>query len=58
MLRIAHALNSQLLGALESAFPEVPGTPLDPQHGTASKPEFGDVQAHGALALPCPLRLG
>ncbi|MBM5823499.1 MAG: hypothetical protein FJ082_13900 [Cyanobacteria bacterium K_Offshore_surface_m2_011] len=58
MLRIAHALNSQLVEALESAFPEAAGTPLDPQPGPASKPEFGDVQAHGALALACPLRLG
>ncbi|MBD2718421.1 arginine--tRNA ligase [Synechococcus sp. FACHB-909] len=63
MLRIAHALNSQLLGALESAFPEasaaarVAGAPLDPQLGPASKPEFGDFQANGALALARPLRL-
>ncbi len=63
MLRIAHALNSQLLGALESAFPEVSaaaraaGAPLDPQLGPASKPEFGDFQANGALALARPLRL-
>jgi len=57
MLRIAHALNSQLLGALESAFPEAAGTPLDPQLGPASKPEFGDFQANGALALARPLRL-
>ncbi len=63
MLRIAHALNSQLLGALESAFPEASaaaraaGAPLDPQLGPASKPEFGDFQANGALALARPLRL-
>ncbi|WP_216922218.1 arginine--tRNA ligase [Synechococcus sp. CCAP 1479/9] len=63
MLRIAHALNSQLLGALESAFPEAcaaaraAGAPLDPQLGPASKPEFGDFQANGALALARPLRL-
>jgi arginyl-tRNA synthetase len=63
MLRIAHALNSQLLGALESAFPEAAaaareaGTALDPQLGPASKPEFGDFQANGALALAKPLRL-
>ncbi len=57
MLRIAHALNSQLLGALESAFPEAAGASLDPQLGPASKPEFGDFQANGALALARPLRL-
>ena len=57
MLRIAHALNSQLLGALERAFPEAAaaagaaGAPLDPQLGPASKPEFGDFQANGAVAL-------
>jgi arginyl-tRNA synthetase len=63
MLRLTHALNSQLLGALERAFPEAAaaaraaGTPLDPQLGPASKPEFGDFQANGALALARPLRL-
>ena len=56
MLRIAHALNSQLLGALERAFPEA-AAPLDPQLGPASKPEFGDFQANGALPLARPLRL-
>ncbi len=63
MLRIAHALNSQLLGALERAFPEAAaaarqaGAPLETQLGPASKPEFGDFQANGALALARPLRL-
>ena len=63
MLRLTHALNSQLLGALERAFPEAAAaaraavTPLDPQLGPASKPEFGDFQANGALALARPLRL-
>ncbi len=62
MLRIAHALNSQLLGALERAFPEAAvaareaGQPLDPQLAPASRPEFGDFQANGALALARPLR--
>jgi arginyl-tRNA synthetase len=56
MLRIAHALNSQLLGALERAFPEA-AAPLDPQLGPASKPEFGDFQANGPLPLARPLRL-
>jgi len=46
-----------LLGAVERAFPEAAaaageaGAPLDPQLGPASKPEFGDFQANGALAL-------
>ncbi|WP_216904009.1 arginine--tRNA ligase [Synechococcus sp. CCY 9618] len=62
MLRIAHALNSQLLGALERAFPAAAvaargaGQPLDPQLAPASKPEFGDFQANGALVLARPLR--
>jgi arginyl-tRNA synthetase len=62
MLRIAHDLNSSLLEALERAFPEAAaaaraaGAPLDPQLGPASKPEFGDFQANGALALARPLR--
>ncbi len=62
MLRLAHALTILLQRALESAFPEAAaaareaGTPLDPQLGSASKPEFGDFQANGALALARPLR--
>jgi len=42
---------------VERAFPEAAaaageaGAPLDPQLGPASKPEFGDFQANGALAL-------
>ncbi|MBM5823502.1 MAG: arginine--tRNA ligase [Cyanobacteria bacterium K_Offshore_surface_m2_011] len=62
MLRIAHALNSCLLEALERAFPVAAatareaGAPLDPQLGPASKPEFGDFQANGALALARPLK--
>lgn len=63
MLRLAHALNILLQRALESAFSEAAagaregGAPLDPQLGPASKPEFGDFQANGALALARPLRL-
>ena len=37
------------------AFPEADG-PLDPQLAPASKPEFGDFQANGALPLAKPLK--
>lgn len=63
MLRLAQTLNTLLVGALERAFPEAAsaareaGTPLEPQLGPASKPEFGDFQANGALALARPLKL-
>ncbi|MEB3200394.1 MAG: arginine--tRNA ligase [Synechococcaceae cyanobacterium] len=62
MLRLAQTLDSQLRAALERAFPEAAsaardaGAPLDPQLGPASKPEFGDFQANGALALARPLK--
>jgi arginyl-tRNA synthetase len=61
MLRIAHALEAQLRVAMERAFPEAAaaasaaGRPLDPQLAPASKPEFGDFQANGALPLAKPL---
>ena len=61
MLRIAQALNGQLLAAMERAFPEAAeqaraaGRSLDPQLAAASKPEFGDFQANGALPLAKPL---
>lgn len=49
MLRIAQALETQLRGALQRAFPEAweatEGEGLDPQLAPASKPEFGDFQA-------------
>ena len=57
MLRLAQTLDSQLRAALERAFPEAAaaaraaGGALDPQLAPASKPEFGDFQANGALAL-------
>jgi arginyl-tRNA synthetase len=57
MLSILHELNDRLQGALDQAFPaaaaaaEAEGTALDAQLGPASKPEFGDFQANGALAL-------
>lgn len=62
MLRIAHTLDSQLRGAMERAFPDAAaqareaGRPLDPQLAPASKPEFGDFQANGALPLAKPLK--
>jgi arginyl-tRNA synthetase len=61
MLRIAHLLEAQLRGAMERAFPEAAaaaraaGQCLDPQLAPASKPEFGDFQANGALPLAKPL---
>ena len=57
MLSILHELNERLKGALEQAFPAAAaaaaaeGSALDAQLGPASKPEFGDFQANGALAL-------
>ncbi len=62
MLRFAQALDTQLRAAMERAFPEAAaearaaGRPLDPQLAPASKPEFGDFQANGALALAKPLQ--
>jgi arginyl-tRNA synthetase len=61
MLRIAHLLEAQLRAAMERAFPEAAAQasaadrPLDPQLAPASKPEFGDFQANGALPLARPL---
>ena len=60
MLRIANALETQLRGALQRAFPEAWAEAgeagLDPQLAPASKPEFGDFQANGALPLAKPLK--
>jgi arginyl-tRNA synthetase len=61
MLSILHVLNGQLQAAMERAFPEAAaaarqaGQSLDPQLAPASKPEFGDFQANGALPLAKPL---
>jgi arginyl-tRNA synthetase len=61
MLSILHVLNGQLQAAMERAFPEAAaaarqaGHGLDPQLAPASKPEFGDFQANGALPLAKPL---
>jgi len=54
MLTVLHALQGQLLAAMQRAFPEA-GQPHDPQLAPASKPEFGDFQANGALPLAKPL---
>ena len=61
MLRIAQSLEAQLRAAMERAFPQAAaqasaaGQPFDPQLAPASKPEFGDFQANGALPLAKPL---
>ena len=61
MLRIAETLEAQLQAAMGRAFPdaaaqaEAAGRRLDPQLAPASKPEFGDFQANGALPLAKPL---
>jgi len=55
MLCIANALEAQLREAMQRAFPEVDDL-LDPQLAPASKPEFGDFQANGALPLAKPLK--
>jgi arginyl-tRNA synthetase len=54
MLTVLHALQAQLLAAMQRAFPNA-GQALDPQLAPASKPEFGDFQANGALPLAKPL---
>jgi arginyl-tRNA synthetase len=61
MLCIAETLEAQLQAAMERAFPDAAaeaqavGRRLDPQLAPASKPEFGDFQANGALPLAKPL---
>jgi len=61
MLSVLQALNARLQAALALAFPEASeqaraaDSPLDLQLGPASKPEFGDFQANGALSLARPL---
>ncbi len=62
MLSVFRALHTRLAAAMERAFPEAAeaarqaGQPLDPQLTPASRPEFGDFQANGALALARPLK--
>ncbi|MFZ9217271.1 MAG: arginine--tRNA ligase, partial [Vulcanococcus sp.] len=57
MLCIAESLEKQLHAAMQRAFPEAAaaGQSFDPQLAPASKPEFGDFQANGALPLAKPL---
>ena len=57
MLRIAESLETQLRAAMQRAFPDAAasGQGFDPQLAPASKPEFGDFQANGALPLAKPL---
>ncbi|MFM7236766.1 MAG: arginine--tRNA ligase [Cyanobium sp.] len=61
MLSVLQTLRHQLQGAMERAFPEAAataraaGASFDPQLEAASKPEFGDFQANGALPLAKPL---
>ena len=62
MLSLFHVLEMQLQSAVDQAFPEAAaaarhsGSPLDPQLVSATKPEFGDFQANGALALAKSLK--
>lgn len=62
MLSVLQTLRHQLQGAMERAYPEAAaaaraaGQPLDPQLEAASRPEFGDFQANGALPLAKPLQ--
>jgi arginyl-tRNA synthetase len=59
MLQVFQQLDGQLRQAMAAAFPEAAAAAadqgLDPQLAPASKPEFGDLQANGALALAKPL---
>ena len=62
MLRVAHDLKLQLQAAMERALPEAAAearggnSRLDPQLVPATKPEFGDFQANGALPLARTLK--
>ena len=56
MLSVLNTLTERLQLALEQAFPAAAAGRLDPQLAAASKPEFGDFQANGALALAKSLR--
>ena len=55
MLSLSQTLDAQLRAAMQRAFPDAEAT-LDPQLAPASKPEFGDFQANGALPLAKPLK--
>ena len=60
MLRFAQVLHTQLRGAMQRAFPDawdaMGDSGPDPQLAPASRPEFGDFQANGALPLAKPLK--
>ncbi|MFZ9752910.1 MAG: arginine--tRNA ligase [Cyanobium sp.] len=58
MLQVFQQVDAQLRQAMAAAFPEAAAAAdqgLDPQLAPASKPDFGDLQANGALALAKPL---
>ena len=61
MLQVFQQLEARLRHAMAAAFPEAAaalvaaGQSLDPLLAPASKPEFGDFQANGALPLAKPL---
>ncbi|MFW6730881.1 MAG: arginine--tRNA ligase [Synechococcus sp.] len=59
MLQVFQQLDAQLRQAMAAALPETASMAidqLDPQLAPASRPEFGDLQANGALALAKPLQ--
>ena len=56
MLSLSQTLDTQLRSAMARAFPDAEAG-LDPQLAPATKPEFGDFQANGALPLAKPLKL-
>jgi len=59
MLQVFQQLDAQLRQAMAAALPETASmaiNQLDPQLAPASRPEFGDLQANGALALAKPLQ--
>ena len=55
MLSLSNTLDAQLRAAMQRAFP-VADAVLATQLAPASKPEFGDFQANGALPLAKPLK--
>ena len=55
MLSLSSLLESQLRAAMQQVFPAAE-VELDPQLVPASKAEFGDFQANGALPLAKPLK--
>ena len=51
MLQVVQHLDALLRAAMQRAFPEAADQRLDPQLAPATRPEFGDLQANGALGL-------